>query len=254
MAFTRLIAVYVGMVGLISSITGGFVACGAQTYRIPVNNDVGVVSKNGMSAAINNIEGIHSPQGWAGRLPIGYRFAPDVDPQKRLQIQKAMLTWEKGAEVSLFNYEGLDDRIGRDFVGLYKPLDDMINGHYFDETWVISTNKPAEVLATTIWENDASNKGVIIKADIRYNSENYILGNSLENYSEGEKVIVDLESLALHEIGHLLGLAHMSEDDDPFSVMLPTLFIGEGTYARVLSDGDTERIRRIYNPALLGED
>lgn len=255
MASERLLATYVGLMGLFAVATGGFVACGAQTYKIPVDNDIAVHPKApGLANAVNNGDGVHSARGWAGHLPISYRFSKAVDPAKRLQIQKAMHTWEQALDKVLFKYEGLDDRVGKDFASLYNPLDDMMNAHYFDDSWVASTQKPREVLATTIWENDPGNPAVIIKADIRYNVENYLLGDSLQEYSEGDLIIVDLESLALHELGHLLGLAHLTEDEDAFSVMLPTLFIGEGTTARTLSEGDVERIRKIYAPELLEQE
>jgi hypothetical protein len=55
-----------------------------------------------------------------------------------------------------------------------------------------------------------------------------------------------MESLALHEVGHLLGLSHISEQDDKYSVMNPSLFIGEGMMTRRLSESDIDRIRSIY--------
>jgi len=55
-----------------------------------------------------------------------------------------------------------------------------------------------------------------------------------------------MESLAVHELGHLLGLTHVKETEDRFSVMNPSLFIGEGMITRRLSKGDIVRIRSIY--------
>ena len=55
-----------------------------------------------------------------------------------------------------------------------------------------------------------------------------------------------MQSLAIHELGHLLGLAHVEEGVDPVSVMNPSLFIGEGLTARKLSRGDITRIQTIY--------
>jgi hypothetical protein len=59
--------------------------------------------------------------------------------------------------------------------------------------------------------------------------------------------IVDMQSLALHEIGHLLGLSHVSPDIDSSSIMNPTLYIGTGLASRSLSLGDVERIQKIYS-------
>jgi len=58
--------------------------------------------------------------------------------------------------------------------------------------------------------------------------------------------VVDMESLALHELGHLLGLGHIPAAVDPYSIMNPSLLIGEGLANRRVSRGDIERIQKIY--------
>ena len=55
-----------------------------------------------------------------------------------------------------------------------------------------------------------------------------------------------MESLALHELGHLLGLSHVPADTDPYSIMNPTLYIGEGLANRKISKDDIELIQRVY--------
>ncbi|KAG8635119.1 metalloendoproteinase 3-MMP [Manihot esculenta] len=52
---------------------------------------------------------------------------------------------------------------------------------------------------------------------------------------------VDVQSIAVHEIGHLLGLAH---SQDPNAVMYPT--IGSGVIKRVLSPDDIGGIQTLY--------
>src|SRR6478752_1803260 len=51
----------------------------------------------------------------------------------------------------------------------------------------------------------------------------------------------DVESVALHEFGHILGLAHSSATD---AVMAPT--IDDGVTRRVLSDDDVQGVRSLY--------
>jgi predicted Zn-dependent protease len=73
-----------------------------------------------------------------------------------------------------------------------------------------------------------------------------LLGDSLQLTATESKEVVDMQSLALHELGHLLGLTHVESDIDQLSVMNPNLFIGEGLTTRKLSRGDVLRIQQIY--------
>ena len=72
------------------------------------------------------------------------------------------------------------------------------------------------------------------------------MGDALVDLSSESKIIVDLQSLATHEFGHLLGLSHVTEDVDEYSLMNPSLFIGEGLTTRIPSVGDVQRIQKIY--------
>lgn len=51
----------------------------------------------------------------------------------------------------------------------------------------------------------------------------------------------DLETVALHEIGHLLGLDHSSE---PNAIMFPVIPSGQ---AKSLHDDDIQGIRELYS-------
>jgi hypothetical protein len=241
----RILGTYLAVVGLTATTLGGYVACGAQTYRVRVDDDLGSPSAASRSSS-SNLTGVHSSKGWVSRLPIHFKSAASMTPEMVYQLQSAMKTWELAVGKDLFAYDGTEAREGNSFPELYAPLSDVVNGHYLDLTWAASTRKPKSVLATCIWENDAKDARYISKADIRYNSESYVFGDTLTEYSQGERIIVDMESLALHELGHLLGLSHISTDEDRYSVMNPALFIGEGMITRKLSRGDLERIRSIY--------
>ena len=122
-----------------------------------------------------------------------------------------------------------------------------MNGHYLDEDWG-KTGKPEVVLATTIWENEGGGLAAIRTADIRFNSAFYVFGDSLTlQYDDAVgKEVVDMESLALHELGHLLGLSHIDEDVDMYSTMNPSLLIGTGLVSRGVSKGDIQRLQKIY--------
>lgn len=254
MSHTRIVMAYSGLMFGFAALTGGYVACGAQSYRVPVHGDIasdpsqpsniktsGDTSMNGAS-----LLGIHSRAGWSRTGPVQFYTSSQMSEEAVRQLEKAMETWEKAVGRDLFTYKGREERSGADFSSLYEPLDDSVNGHYFDFKWTEATGKSPAVLATTIWENDPNDEQSIVKADIRYNAEYYLFGDALTEFSSGRRTIVDLESLALHELGHLLGLSHIGADEDKYSVMNPSLFIGEGMMTRNLSYGDIERIRSVY--------
>jgi predicted Zn-dependent protease len=249
---------YLGLVTAVSTTLGGYVACGAQSYRVPIHgNDAQAPSRpntgqSGMGASTvglasgANLVGVHSPSGWGKSLPIRFKVTDEMPLPVVEQLRKAMKSWELAIGKPLFVYDGVEKQRGSNFSDLYEPLNDNQNGHYFDFNWALATGKPATVLATTIWENDARDAATIVKADIRYNAEFYLFGDAIKDYSEGKRTIVDMESLALHEVGHLLGLSHINEKEDRYSVMNPSLFIGEGMMTRRLSEGDITRIRSVY--------
>lgn len=242
-----LVATYVSVVTLISTTMGGFVACGAQVYRVPIHGDEPEsATPNGLGQSGSNLHGVHSDNGWAKSLPIHFKTSSQIPDAVVKNLQEAMRTWELAVGKQLFVYDGQEERVGDDFKSLYDPLNDSVNGHYFDFNWSQTTGKSRQVLATTIWENARTDVSSIAKADIRYNMEFYVFGDSLTEYGAGQRTIVDMQSLALHELGHLLGLKHVDEKDDKFSVMNPSLFIGEGMITRKLSSKDIDRIRQIY--------
>lgn len=248
----NLVLAYIGATTAVSTLMGGFVACGAQSYRISVHGDSedkidrANTQSSGANLSSGQLKGVHSPAGWKRSLPIRFVTSDEINPEVVKQLQSAMKSWELAVGKTLFAYDGNEAKKGADFRQLYEPLSDGRNGNYFDFNWFGSTGKSNSVLATTIWENSPSDPAAIVKADIRYNAEFYVFGNSLEEFSEGKRIIVDMESLALHELGHLLGLTHVKDTDDRFSVMNPSLFIGEGMITRRLSKGDITRIRSIY--------
>jgi hypothetical protein len=176
---------------------------------------------------------------------IPFRFGKDMSQQQKIHLMAAMERWEWAVGKKLFAFEGDHSGVtGDTFKDLYSSLQDNINGHYLDDHWA-KTGKPDSVLATTIW-NNGLDTSIIVKADIRFNNEHYLIGDSMTLKARDNKDVVDMQSLALHELGHLLGLTHIGEDVDSLSIMNPALFIGEGLSSRALSKGDIERIQTIY--------
>ncbi len=239
-------------VGSVAFLFGNFIACGAQMYRVSLTDDhnaaqVSIEATDPNSPAF----GLHSPHGWV-KLPIEFKVGNSMDPEQKSGLLAAMKTWEIATGKTLFKYIGVQDGVdGDSFPDLYSSLKDAVNGQYLDANWK-KTGKPDVVLATTIWNNSTHDSAAISTADIRFNVQDYVLGNSQTlkgAYVEATgqfKDPVDMQTLALHELGHLLGLAHVSSDMDAVSIMNPYVYIGEGLTNRHVSTGDIERIQKIY--------
>lgn len=235
---------------ILTILIGGFanfIACGSMMYQASVEDDYDherVVKANPeVKDPESTLYGIHATSGWV-ELPVVYRFGEKMDSEQRQHLQAAMRLWETAVGKKLFSVEGIHQKTtGDSFKDLYSSLDDDINGHYLDDNWG-KTKKSESVLATTIWSN--ADQTSIKTADIRFNHEKYVIGDSLLREAKDGKEVVDMQSLALHELGHLLGLAHVDAEVDEYSIMNPTLFIGEGLTSRSLSPGDIERIQTIY--------
>jgi len=223
-----------------------FIACGAQMYQVSMHDDHNLEQiPVEASQPSSPVFGIHSPNGWI-KTPIEFRMGSKVSKDQTTQLVAAMATWEKAVGKKLFANNGIQNNIdGDSFKDLYSSLPDRINGNYLDANWG-KTGKPVEVLATTIWDNDPKSGNKIDTADIRFNTQHYQIGDSYKLKSNKSQEVVDMQSLALHELGHLLGLAHVQSKDDDLSIMNPSLYIGEGFVARKLSLGDIMRIQKIY--------
>lgn len=243
--YKSLISRYAILVGFVVGMFSQFVACGSKFYQVNVEDDV--EKTDAMSAAndpASSSYGIHSPSGWTA-LPIDIRFDYTLTDSQTTAITQAMMTWEAMVGKRLFDIKGVQDGVtGDTFIDLYTSLNDLVNGHYLDQDWA-KTGKSSLVLATTVWNNNSSGDK-ITTADIRYNIQQYLIDDSMMAKQIDERDVVDAQSLALHELGHFLGLAHIDSTYDTYSIMNPYLYIGEMLTARKPSQGDIERIQKIY--------
>lgn len=243
-----LVTKYIGSVFGIGFIFSSFVACGSGLYKVSVKEDfdqskAAAAYPSSIDKTSNNY-GIHAPQGWA-KIPIPFRFDPTLNSDQKIQLMAAMKRWEWATGKVLFSFDGEHTGVtGDTFKDLYSSLNDQINGNYLDANWA-KTKKPDYVLATTIWSN-GKDYATITRGDLRFNDQFYVIGDAFEVKAEGDKEVVDMQSLALHELGHFLGLGHVEEDVDATSIMNPTLFIGENLSTRKLAKSDIERIQQIY--------
>jgi hypothetical protein len=103
----------------------------------------------------------------------------------------------------------------------------------------LSFRPPSNALAVTLLSFDSSD-GAIIDADIYFNAQTFSWGTN------GSPVLMDVQNIATHEVGHLLGLDHSSES---FIENDPELLDATMYYASV--SGETER-RDLASDDILG--
>lgn len=187
---------------------------------------------------------LHSPNGWQTTV----RFhVQATSPDHIIEASiAAAASWNDALGYSIIAFDGvLETERGSD---LYASLDDNDTVVYYEKNWLATTGKPATTLATTVWENDRRSDR-IVRGDVILNSEIYLFQDSTEAATDETRknYIVDAETVLLHEFGHLLGLDHVSENDDLESVMHAKTFIGPHMHSRILSGGDRSNIRSIYD-------
>jgi len=236
------------MVALIGAFVN-FISCGSQMYKADMSGDheSPAVGQSNYKDPTSPEFGLHAPSGWTS-LPIVYSVEKGFDPKKLAGLQAAMATWEKATGKKLFSFNQKSNPAGSAFPDLSSSLSDALNGHYIEPNWA-KTKKSNNVIATTVWSNQDDDYRYISAADIHYNSEIYFISDALKDEPVDQREIVDMQTLALHELGHLLGLAHVDPEVDDRSIMNPSLYIGVGLSTRFLSVGDVQRIQKIYGCA-----
>lgn len=215
-------------------------ACGSDD-RAPASSSMDSLASTSKKAWC----GVETPTVLEWAPPIVVRRSAAIPSAHWKMIERSLATWEKAVGRSLFYvHEDLEPRSGEDFSGLEATIGDGINGNYYDARWSANTGKPSAVLATTVFR-----PGPTPEADVRYNLETYAFGDAVTAKNEGPRFIADLESVSLHELGHLLGLGHAGSDE-PESVMQPSVDVGEGLTKRQLSSGDVARIQALFKGVL----
>ena len=178
------------------------------------------------------------------QIPITVRRGNSLPDREWGMIKKAMTSWSTASGRELFSLiEEPEDRDGNAFPNLDAPLGDKINSNYFEtSTWTARTGKESGVLATTVFQNTGTGP----EADIRYNNEHYNYGDANSDKTIGTRYVADIETVALHELGHLLSLAHIEETVDATSAMKATIEVGPNKTKRILSTGDSARIKALH--------
>lgn len=133
---------------------------------------------------------------WKGKLPIKISLHHSVPTEAYGAIDRAMAEYKDKVGHGQDVFQIVDRNVG----GEVNPVQDGASVIYWFDTW--DANKPNEQARTTIyWSGNQ-----IFEADMRINAHNF----HNFNYSDAatSNSDLDLDSLVLHELGHVLGLAH----------------------------------------------
>ena len=161
---------------------------------------------------------------WGSQVPVVLYIDSSVPNEYFDDIKGAAETWNKDIGREVIKIGGYVDTKS-------DPVQDGHNIIYYMHTW--ESEKSNEQARTTVyWSGDR-----IYEADVRINAKDFTFssGGNLEASR------VDMQSLILHEFGHVLGLAHSVA---PQSVMARSL--PNDIMRRDLSSSDEESIRCEY--------
>jgi hypothetical protein len=130
---------------------------------------------------------------WQDRLPILLYVHQSVPSEFYSALESSMASWEAAAGKPMFRI------VGYGVYGANEPTQDGINMIYFLNTW--EAKKSSEQGRTSVyWVGDE-----IREADIRINAKDFTFYQTNSAAKFGQ---VNIESLLIHELGHVLGLKH----------------------------------------------
>ena len=198
--------------------------------------------------------GLNVYRGWK-EYPIALSLDPALRADQREQIEEALNIWNEAIGETIFvsssklpsiNVSSFSPEDQSESIRL-RALGDQINSIYLVDKWCM-TGKHINVLGTTttLREQEAIDSP-LIESDIFLNAEYNDLVDALTEPQNNDKPSVDLISLVLHDLGHSIGLGHVSKDDDYDSVMSPTMETDSDIVNREPSENDILNARIAFN-------
>jgi len=162
---------------------------------------------------------------WKSELPIRLSLHESVPQEFYSALEDAIQQWEKSVGRPLFQI------VSYKVSGPLQPRQDGVNLIYWMNTW--DDNRASEQALTSVYWIGAQIK----EADIRINAKNFTF--YLHQPKTGRDV--HLQSLLVHELGHVLGLKHT---DTGSSVM--ATYLAANATRTVISETDIKSIRYEY--------
>jgi len=140
-------------------------------------------------------------------------------------VTSAIATWEAASGID-FTYSGSSS------IAVADP-NDFINTVF----WAATPNPAHTFLAKASWYEYASTPGEIVGFDVHFNTDHqWAMAATTGRF--------DIESVAVHEIGHAIGLAHTTNSAETMFSSLPP-----ATLRRTLGSGDIAGAQQLYPQA-----
>lgn len=185
------------------------------------------------------------PMRWpASSLPLEVRISTEFTATETDSALNAMNSWETASPQKQFFIDDFIDNhnpiSGRDNISLNSHFDNVI-GIYKPDGWYGSVSNNALAITQFFAVTKTSGGQQYLEmnhADIMMNYEHF-------NFSTGDGITnaYDFETVVLHELGHLLGLGHISSFTAD-AVMNPSLAINQKK--RTLRSADIDYIESNY--------
>jgi hypothetical protein len=164
---------------------------------------------------------------WEGQLPVQIHLAPNWPPEFVSSAQTAAAVWNAAAGKTIVQIAGYSG------VGTAPSGRDHLNGLYWFTDWSVEKSH-VQAITGLLFVGDMARD-----ADIRVNAKHFSFFVDEPEFAAQ----VHMESLLIHEIGHLLGLKHFMI---PPTVMDPNL---SPSYVRVtISESDKKSLDCEYGP------
>ena len=162
---------------------------------------------------------------WKNNIPITLKVESSYPTEYLGALERAALHWNEAAGTTLIRIQSAAAKVPD------KPIKDAINGVNWMQTWPDNSSN-TQGLTNLYWRRNQ-----LTEADVSINNKNF----NFFVTSPNTPYDVHLESLLIHELGHVLGLKHRSTVP---SVMWAAL--SASTKRDSLSSADRETIKCEY--------